>query len=901
MLSQEQTISFPVLYSELSTEEQIKELQKQQNEVTSRTPEEIKKLIIDEKNEKRSSLRESSLIREDDEEEADKESALLKDETEIIPAQGSKLKTTKKTDAYTVKLPVEGNGPITKQELLKILLSANPPPTITSPQGTKLDPNSERYKAILTILAIPRIPLSVEKSEKQFELFLQQCTKDENTDILERYLELLNQKYLNLQAQMEEKLLYTLNREQYWEAILEDSKQRKKRSNIIIAALIVAGLVALAASIVAAIIFPPVGVTLLTFLSGGITIFVNNIISYLKKSEVDQTLNALTNGTLVGTGGLLEKLFGYRKRSAVTKLVKIYNELVPKREAIKSKYINKSEEIKNAKKILAAIKNGATEVKFNSSTITIVIALKHPKARLQSITIENNVTQNEAKLLLEALSNNLTVTKLEFNYTWQTDETTQDIANDIERQRLINCYLSGIHCDEDQVKRLFSGGLKELETLAIKKLERALDSPEIATQTRDYFKQSPLKEIQTIITREANFTPYYTWLTNPTIDICLNAFSLNEKRLQNLISKPVLSKEQIQQIQRVVTEGISEVQKKLSLEQQQKLLKIVFNTSPPENIIFFTNILEKLRSIDEKEIMIELGKYLSISNHEDFKKMLRKKLKDRSTELRNSDNTSEADKLDQILRKDLEDDLRVKHPCLSKTADPTKSIAKELAELKKELSENYDLLSTTFVNENADYSVKTLVRTICQRNLLLINLGKSDWNAFIQVYSTIPINMLQETIEKVDKLKLLQLITKGGIGTYENILSNLTPERRQILLEHCFSLNESPDDAQIKAKLISALLEIPELFNLPDNKTKQTIKQEIYLSLLPFNKKLSQAINTPYHNLHQSRSKLQKALIEIPENDPLYEKITKIIQEHLPPLTLPQPDQHKPYIQFGLG
>jgi len=234
-------------------------------------------------------------------------------------------------------------------------------------------------------------------------------------------------------------------------------------------------------------------------------------------------------------------------------------------------------------------------------------------------------------------------------------------------------------------------------------------------------------------------------------------------------------------------------------------------------------------------------------------------------------------KPEAILQQNLQKDLKKRHPCLSQKPNPM-TIGQEKERLRKELETNYALLSPDFVGEDAEQSVKDLVKFICQRNLLKKHLAESNLDNLVQVYSSIPSKDCKTTLDSIDKLKVLQLITSKDLGKDPTLvpcekLRKLDPEHRIKLLEHCFSLNDAPEDANKKARLVSALLETPGLFESPDSPTKQTIKTEIFWAITPFGDDSKIGVGVPYCNLSQSQSRLQDILLKIPPTDKSLEPI----------------------------
>jgi|GEM_PF-5749698 len=211
------------------------------------------------------------------------------------------------------------------------------------------------------------------------------------------------------------------------------------------------------------------------------------------------------------------------------------------------------------------------------------------------------------------------------------------------------------------------------------------------------------------------------------------------------------------------------------------------------------------------------------------------------------------------------------------------------------LEKNYTLMDIKKLNlEKATPDVRKYVEFICQRNLLKNYLATSDLDKFIAEYASVKVDDCKKALQAVDdKLKILQIITtedlkdSGKDPTSCERLRKLDPERRIMLLEHCFSLNDSPENAHKKAVLISTLLETPKLFDRTD-KTSQAIKSEIYWAITPYGSK-GIGRNVPYYDLSYTQSRLQGILDKIPSGDEALSGVRTGLSKALATLAAPEP------------
>ncbi len=127
-------------------------------------------------------------------------------------------------------------------------------------------------------------------------------------------------------------------------------------------------------------------------------------------------------------------------------------------------------------------------------------------------------------------------------------------------------------------------------------------------------------------------------------------------------------------------------------------------------------------------------------------------------------------------------------------------------------------------------------------------------------------------------------------------LRDLDPEHREKLLKHSFSLNETPAAAKEKARVVSALLKIDGLFLEPDDDTKKDIKRQIYWAITPLGGRGSARAGQPYYNLEELRNNLRE---KVPEGN----SYRKVLDDIFTPTAAQKVDvRHEiPKMEHGAG
>jgi len=234
------------------------------------------------------------------------------------------------------------------------------------------------------------------------------------------------------------------------------------------------------------------------------------------------------------------------------------------------------------------------------------------------------------------------------------------------------------------------------------------------------------------------------------------------------------------------------------------------------------------------------------------------------------------------LKEDLQEDLKRRFACLSQKPDPMKKDP-SIKELRKELATNFDLKYFKF-ETTPDPIVEKLVSLTCQRNLLIETITtKPSLNDFMTNYSSIPPEDCEDILRNMDKLKVLQIVSQD-LGKEDDLncekLRDLDSKHRVALLEHCFSINDNPEDAHKKAILISNLIETDDLFSRNDE-TSKAIKYEIYWAITPEGGRFGRGKNAPYYNLSYTTPRLQTTLAKISPTDPSLSEVRTTLEKAL--------------------
>ena len=783
------------------------------------TPEQLTKLESDREAIKKKTYEE--IIRERDENRSTNLTVNTTLYDEAVAAQRlstiSPAKTSPVVTRYEVKL-TEGRS-LTKKDLFKILFSNKPNNLLVitrQPGGVPVsrETGKKEYKEVVKAL---RMSFLGKDEEEDHLLSVKAAIESGDPEILDNYFEALEQKHKDSQLSIGNRLLGPLAVQKECLAVLDDAERRLKYRNYIIAGIIIAAVLVVAAAIVLAVFVPPAGATVLGFLTAFGVSIVKGVKDYFSGTLGATATAAVTAGSVVGVGGILEMIFGYKRKSNVEKLLAKCNTLVAEEEAKETVDEKRIKEIETkrveARQVFDAIGRESVQdqpLVLNSCTGAL-IAIRDPRARFQEITLEGSIGKKDTKLLRDALAINFTITKLEYNYSGSpVDEKSQNTLDDIARQVLMNRYLQGKSLDEVLVKKLF-GGIEGLRKQTIEKVKSNFD---------------------------------LTALTEFPVPIAAE-----------------------------LREEVGKV-----MEQNRLLAQIPQRSTATDWLrvfeVDYQRAYKVLKGVDKGE-----GIYTE----------LRRELNEQRAKA--SGNIADIARLDIMLQ----EDLKMRYPCLSQ-ANPNLVIdAKNIEKLEQELKSNRDLRSSEFVGERANHAAREVVEFRCHLNLLMDALEKSDPKGFIENYSLIPASRCEEVLKEIgteeDKLKILQLMvnkdsTETGIAvTCENLRKLDKEGGLAMLLEHCYSLNDTPSDANKKgdaykkAELISALLKIPELFEQPDDENKKAIKYEIYWATMPFGYGYGMVgKDVPYYDLNHLEPRLKGMLTKIPEDSPYKAKLVEAIQ-----------------------
>lgn len=714
---------------------------------------------------------------------------------------------------YEVKL-TEGK-PLTKKDLFKILFSDKPtnPLVITRQPGGVPVPRETDKKEYKEAVKALRMSCLGEDEEVDQLFAVKAAIELGDPKILDNYFEVVEQKHKDSQLNIGNRVLGPLAVQKECLAVLDDAKRRFKYRNIIIAGAVIAAVLAAAAAIVLTVFVPPVGATILGFLTAiGVSV-VKGVKEYFSGTLGPTATAAVTTGSIVGVGGVLELGFGYRRKSNVEKLLEKCNTLVAEEEVKEKVDEARIKEIEakraEARQVFEAIEQESAQDQplVLNSCAGALVAIRDPRARFQKITLAVGVGKKDTKLLRDALAINFTVTELTYNYSGPVDEKPQNAFDDIARQLLMNRYLQGEVLDEESVKNLF-GDIENLRKQTIEKVKSNFDLTEFPVPIAPELQEEVRKVME-------------------------------QNRLLAQISQ-----------QSTATDW-----------------RRVFEVD-------YQRAYKALKGADKDD-----GIYTK----------LRQELNEQRAKAKASGNTADIARLDIMLQ----EDLKMRYPCLSQV-DLVRDVP-NIEKLENELKSNRDLRSSEFIGAKANHAAREVVEFRCHLNLLMDALEKSDLKSFIENYSLIPAGRCEEVLKEIgteeDKLKILQLMVVVNDSKEKNIAltcENLRKLNQQggltMLLEHCYSLNDTASDANKKgdaykkAELISALLNIPELFDPPDNKDKQAIKYEIYWATTPFGSWMGSK-DVPYYKLSYLESNLQK----IPASNPYKAKLAEAMQPKVKP------------------
>lgn len=435
--------------------------------------------------------------------------------------------------------------------------------------------------------------------------------------------------------------------------------------------------------------------------------------------------------------------------------------------------------------------------------------------RYQRIDLtENSVDEEGKKIILEALSQNFTVTEL----------SGITVTNDVARQLLINGYLQGTISDNDtRIAGLF-GNAQTFKTAVITKIK----------DKNTYEKITSFAEALESL--------------NPT-----EGKSLKEgvaKRMRDLCKLPYTSTSAVPEFK----ENLRKAALVSSVMAMGTLGNLKYN---PEGTY------EELRDEFKKQsaVLKQSGRVIDAEKldgilNKDFEEDLitRYPLLQESSKKAVVMGTRDRDqKTVQELEKELKSNYSLRSSdFVSKGANPLAKAAVEFVCHRNKLMDA--LVKPDLESFKENYSLIPADR--CE-NVLEKIVRKED-----------KLKILQLIVNK-------DSAEKGIASTCENMHKLDQQGGLVILLERCFSLNDIPSDAHKKAELISALLKIPGLFEQPDDENKKAIKQEIYWATTPHGSGYGYVgKDVPYYNLSGLESRLQK----IPESNPYKVKIAEAIQ-----------------------
>jgi len=222
--------------------------------------------------------------------------------------------------------------------------------------------------------------------------------------------------------------------------------------------------------------------------------------------------------------------------------------------------------------------------------------------------------------------------------------------------------------------------------------------------------------------------------------------------------------------------------------------------------------------------------------------------------LRDTNQTLYKD-IDQVIQAGLVADLMTRYACLKENSSA------DLEQLKQELNANYDL--TEFKSPIANAEAKSCVDFVCHRNLLPRYAAVKNLSEFIKNYQCIPPENLKEVLLDKDRSNILQTL-KFDLGNERELgcknLRILDKAHRIALLEYCFAIDEPQETAHKKAELLSAMLEIDDLFN-PGLRTNPLVKEiayEIYWAISPEGGYVPpRRIGVPYYQFEHLKDRLQ--------------------------------------------
>lgn len=260
-------------------------------------------------------------------------------------------------------------------------------------------------------------------------------------------------------------------------------------------------------------------------------------------------------------------------------------------------------------------------------------------------------------------------------------------------------------------------------------------------------------------------------------------------------------------------------------------------------------LVSQLIKIDSTELAEHIGHIF------DDQRSFKQHIEDLQT-LRNETNDGSLDKkISDAIQAGLQADLTNTYNCLKGMPDsPTETPSFKI--LQDKLEDNYDLTEFDFgTGSGVNKEVQAYVGYICARNTMLDAI-KNDYENKLDLFLD-SLNAIEKppyhekALAAIKPIDVLNLI-KADVGTYERgymggttvtkfsceqlrRLNNQNPEALIALLKRCFTL-DSQNSAEKKARLISQLLKIDDLFNpdnLQHNEFIKKVIENIYWSMVP--------------------------------------------------------------------
>lgn len=724
---------------------------------------------------------------------------------------------------YEVKLTEE--RPLTTKDKFKILFSDKPtnPLVITRrSNGISLSRGTgkKEYEEVVKAL---RMSFLGENEEADQLLLMRVAIESGDPKILDNYFEALEQKHKDSQLNIGKRLLKPLADRRQCSAVLDDAKRRLKNRNLIIAGTIIAAILVVAAAIVLAVFVPPAGATVLGFLTAIGASIVKGVKEYFSGTLGSTATAAVTAGSVVGVGGILELIFGSKRKSSVEKVLEECNALVAEEEEKEKAGEERIKEIKakkeEAKRVFAAIEHGDAQDQplVLDSCMGALIAIRDPRARFQEITLKGSIGEKDTELLRDALEINFTVTELNFTYGEpESDEKTKKTLLDgIAKQVLMNRYLQGKVCDAALVGKLFRD-IEGLRKQTVEKIKSNFDLTDltefpvpIAAELQDEVRK--VTEQNKLLAQISQQSPVTAWL---------KVFEVDYQRAYKVLK------------------GVDKddgIYKKLRQELKEQRAKALGNIADSARLNIMLREDIKARYSDLFQINPMARESAGIrALREAFKKELKENHALSTLDFSGSN-------VDPSIRAEIEfvrqSDLLVKYLKESNLANFMKTYSLVSSERRKEVLETVDK--------------SKLMQLIIDKNFVqgaAFSLGKE--------------------------------ITSFALDCGK-VLCDLDPQTREMLLIGYFSSSEkTPEEAAENAKLVSVLLEIKDLFTDP---AKADIARKIYWALTSEGS-LRGKKGQPYYDLKTLKGELQIILGGLADSNPLREELTEALKLSIEPV-----------------